>query len=407
MPKDHVNCGAHYVKCTMDLTKVYTIVSKETRVSISGTANKYRRPDILLRSEDGRQLWIEIWVKHETDSDKKLDGPIVEIRIESEADVELFCKHSLEQTPGERKVNIYNSERIAFDITKDNVIVPCDRFLHCDVDSWGGYQFTFRETVERDDTPERFRIVLGLNWNGNHTSFGNIHSPLEYSVVESECRHWIQYRIQHGIPPTSSPISSIIRAVLPGRSQTIHEFHQTPSTEIRTLPVYPSRRPAHIIPRDGGAIDRGTLVPFLGTTIKREWVDLNLPSGTLWAKGDETQSNYGNARSRYPSLIPTDEQVMELARHCIMTYDERNKLLVFSAESGNSISFRIDKGVVSMWLACYLKDREFAQCARLYSDGRIMVNDEEPFRQLSVHLVKPKEEEFPSVTRFFGLDGEY
>ena len=57
-------CGKKYIHKKIDLTEKYTKVSLERRVEVSD--ERFRRPDILLESEDGEQLWVEIWVRHET-----------------------------------------------------------------------------------------------------------------------------------------------------------------------------------------------------------------------------------------------------------------------------------------------------------------------------------------------------
>ena len=83
--KKHTDCNEHYIQKTVNLTKEYTLISLETRVGIE---ERYRRPDILLESLDGKQLWVEIWVSHETEEEKRKDGRIIEIKIETEKDLE-------------------------------------------------------------------------------------------------------------------------------------------------------------------------------------------------------------------------------------------------------------------------------------------------------------------------------
>ena len=96
--KKHANCKEHYIQKTVDLTKEYTLISLEARVDLD---ERYRRPDILLESLDGKQLWVEIWVSHETEEEKREDGRIIEIKIETEKDLDKIRQHKILQSEGE------------------------------------------------------------------------------------------------------------------------------------------------------------------------------------------------------------------------------------------------------------------------------------------------------------------
>lgn len=116
----HVSCDRHCTErknrvctsykntTTVDLTKIYTSVRCEHRVQID---QHYRRPDILLTSDEGEQLWIEIWVTHETVAEKRKDGHIVELKIISEKDLEQIRNHKLvKTTENELAVRLFNVE---------------------------------------------------------------------------------------------------------------------------------------------------------------------------------------------------------------------------------------------------------------------------------------------------------
>ena len=65
----------------------------------------------MLKSDDDQQLWIEIWVTHETVLQKRDDGPIVEIKISSEKDLEQFHNHHITQSEeNELAVRTFNVE---------------------------------------------------------------------------------------------------------------------------------------------------------------------------------------------------------------------------------------------------------------------------------------------------------
>lgn len=102
-------CTSFHNTTTVDLTKIYKTVKLETNVNVED--GRFRRPDILLTSDSGEQLWIEIWVKHETSEEKRNDGHIVELKITSEKDLEQIKNHKLTKTvDNELAVRLFNVE---------------------------------------------------------------------------------------------------------------------------------------------------------------------------------------------------------------------------------------------------------------------------------------------------------
>lgn len=108
-------CEERHVR-KLDLTIDFKIITQESRVK---TGDKtYRRPDILLQSEDGKQsLWIEFFVTHEVGEEKQKTGRIVEIKISSEKDIETVIRaHKIVQSDDkEHWVRLYN------------LVPPCDK----------------------------------------------------------------------------------------------------------------------------------------------------------------------------------------------------------------------------------------------------------------------------------------
>ena len=101
-------CIAHKNTTVVDLTKIYNSVKREYRVQVD---DHFRRPDILLTSDTGEQLWIEIWVTHETTEEKRKDGHIVELKILTEKDLEQIREHKLvKTTDNELAVRLFNVE---------------------------------------------------------------------------------------------------------------------------------------------------------------------------------------------------------------------------------------------------------------------------------------------------------
>jgi len=73
----------------------------------------------------------------------------------------------------------------------------------------------------------------------------------------------------------------------------------------------------------------------------QEYVDLGLPSGTLWKNEDEHDGflfTYNEALSVYGDKLPTKEQIDELVRNCTF-YTERNYIKIVSKNNGNWIKF--------------------------------------------------------------------
>ena len=101
-------CLAHKNTTVVDLTKIYISAKREYRVQVD---DHFRRPDILLTSDTGEQLWIEIWVTHETTEEKRKDGHIVELKIFNEKDLEQIRNHKLiKTTDNELAVRLFNVE---------------------------------------------------------------------------------------------------------------------------------------------------------------------------------------------------------------------------------------------------------------------------------------------------------
>ena len=72
-----------------------------------------------------------------------------------------------------------------------------------------------------------------------------------------------------------------------------------------------------------------------------QYVDLGLPSGTLWYSknkgGDHTRYTYDEAISNFGSKLPTEEQLEELKNQCTWTWTGSGYKVV--GPNGNSIYF--------------------------------------------------------------------
>ena len=284
-------CTKHKNTTCIDLTQIYTKVLLETNVHLED--GRYRRPDILLVSENGEQLWVEIWVKHETIEDKRKDGNIIELKISSEKDLEQIKKHKITKTTDESlAVRMFNVE------------------------------FADKHIVD----------------SACHDSF----SCVSY-------RELIQYRKPYG---SSS------------------SYYKRPAKPIFEVDL--SDEPFNV--------DRV------------EWVDLGLPSGTLWAKENVLPLlSLHNARNRYLAYLPTKSQVQELRDHSERCWNSHTKEYQLIGPNGNSLGLPCREKNVSYWLKDY-EDRwkEDGQRFVIGQDGTFWINDADASSLFSIRLVSRK-----------------
>ena len=86
-----------------DLTKAFTVIDEEKQVGDF-------RPDILLSSEGGRKIFIEIAVTHESEQPKiSSDYTIIELKLANEQDVTLIKKHKLDES--DPRITIHNPKK--------------------------------------------------------------------------------------------------------------------------------------------------------------------------------------------------------------------------------------------------------------------------------------------------------
>ena len=207
------DCKKRFIEQEIVLTDKYTKISPEKRVKDDN--GRYRRPDLLLESKSGEQLWEEIWVTHHDES-KRREGNILELKVDSEDDINQFRFHFLKQ-------GNLNDKRVRYSITEN-----CDAFE--------SKSEPFVVPKEKDSSTPRELF----------SDFSNLPKFRDYIV---------------------------------------------------------------------GNIDR-----------KTEWIDLGLPSGTLWCMYNDVSISalslyvvgsitFEEAQRRYTGMIPTAEQFIELLKY--------------------------------------------------------------------------------------------
>lgn len=81
------------------------------------------------------------------------------------------------------------------------------------------------------------------------------------------------------------------------------------------------------------------------TTVFDDYVDLGLPSGTLWKSTNELNADdpeynfytFDEAVARFGDNLPTDEQLYELIECCEWSFDNDRNIVTVTGPNGNSI----------------------------------------------------------------------
>lgn len=80
---------------------------------------------------------------------------------------------------------------------------------------------------------------------------------------------------------------------------------------------------------------------------KMNYIDLGLPSGTLWADADANRNYYCSLDSNsWKKDLPSPIDFEELGKHCDWKYNEENKCWIVTGQNGNQISLDLRKGVL-------------------------------------------------------------
>ena len=377
----HANCKEHYIQKTLDLTAEYKLISLEPKVEFD---DHYRRPDILLESLDGRQLWVEIWVSHETEKDKRKDGCIIEIKVDSEKDLEKIQQHRLVQSEGEDyAVRIFSidkdSEKGLFKAEEpiSKIEYPCEKYYCFEV----GKNRVKPEIINGVRRTEcdglSYRLVMRLNWIGAHNNMdGDRGKKVTERDLQDVC---LQRCFSDSLDVHISRDKSLESLIVyEWKSDTfyhkpIYQHHNSPRAA-----KYASHRLA--TQTSPSYIDSSSI----------EWVDLGLPSGTLWAKEDlDVKTTFLDSRKYYGDMVPSKRDAIELRDFCTKKWDTSAHSLVLTGPNGNSISFYCKNRYQTYWLSEYEQgDTEFGQCFHIGSDQGFWINDADSNKVCSIRLRK-------------------
>ena len=134
--------------------------------------------------------------------------------------------------------------------------------------------------------------------------------------------------------------------------------------------------------------------------VQSEYVDLGLPSGTLWKKTNETGEfyTYDEAIAQFGDSLPTKKQMEELKNKCTWTWDSNGNFCKVVGPNGHYINIQaygfhncsgalIDKGTYGDYWSSTGEGRKQAWSMGFYSEDVVMLCSER-CSALSVRLVR-------------------
>lgn len=376
----HADCKEHYIQKTVDLTKEYTIISLESRVDIE---NRYRRPDILLESLDCKQLWVEIWVSHETEEEKRKDGRIIEIKINREKDLEKIRQHKIVQSEGDDlDVRIFGIETDGTDVVFEDeeaissIKYPCEQYYCFEVGKMGVKTEILDSIKTTVSTDLLFRVIVRLNWKGSHNA---VEGETGTKFSDDNLRAICTQRFNSYGKSISQNLDKSLDSLI------IHEW----KSSALKLPRIPSTRSYHRSNIYSRHHSTSSSAPVSVDFSNIEWVDLGLPSGTLWAKTDiDGKMSFDAAMKSGGSHMPSRTNADELIQHCTKKWDDSVHALVFTGPNGNSISFPCKENNKSYWLNAYEQgDSRYGQCFHIGPDGHFFINNSDAYSAIYIRLV--------------------
>lgn len=110
-----------------------------------------------------------------------------------------------------------------------------------------------------------------------------------------------------------------------------------------------------------------------------KWINLGLPSGTLWAaENEEGYYTFDETVEKFGDQLPTKEDFEELFRNCWKRWDNERKGLEFMGNNGEKVFFpalgyRYGLGINDVRYGGYYwsatpKDSSYAYCIYFYHD---------------------------------------
>lgn len=347
--KEHFDCKEHYETVSYDLTKYFKSAEPEKRVQTDN--DRFRRPDVLLSREDGRPpLWIEICVTHETRPLEKPElGSIVEIKINTKEDVQrIFRKRRIVQSDDKKNwVRLHGFDSVELNSPMKRR-PPCEDYYIFEVPKIPLFgNGVCSRTIPKRNNWNAYTLALYLNWGKAHN--GDCEDiPIQYT--REELNQLCQTRFEKG---DEEPflLASLIKSesrnaifrpfVIREPSDPVREVR--PAKKIKPIPVV--EEPEVIKPEPPSPIN---------------WIDLGLPSGTLWADRD----GYDTSQDSFYQ-IPSRRDISELRKYCEQSVsDDGKQLILTNPSNGKTLSLNAKKYKLAD------RGRDYVYCVNIYGfDG--------------------------------------
>ena len=180
---EHYDCKDHYHPMKVNLTRFFSHIYMEESVQVE---DEIRRPDLLLESDSGEKLWIEIFVTN-SDETKHKKAPIIEIKIESEDDFELIRKHNVNCFERIRTFN-YNP----YPSLNPTINPPCSSYykFECNKNGKGTGSFIPIKSLGTNQSNSYYRCLLRLNKDGNYNYYDSKDGEMPFRLSKAEL-DWI------------------------------------------------------------------------------------------------------------------------------------------------------------------------------------------------------------------------
>lgn len=328
------NCKEQFIPYDIDLTKHYTKIAKEERVETGPSS--FRRPDILLESETGEQIWIEIFVTHKSGEEKISDAnrkgaKIIEIKIHDEhcEGLRAITDHLLSQT-----------EDIVFHNIKPELIdppegfnPPCMKYLVYKYESgnrmlsgmaWRRHFDIKTEVPTELEDGFEYIVALRLNY------MQDFKTPLDERKARFQKEMLLNLKEACAMRQEGIPLPEHLQDLVVCEFQRQSEEVKPQKQQRPTPPVNPNSSSKD--PKDSiGSLQPSYINP------KGIWMSLGLPSGNLWydKDGDDTVE----VPNGYVISLPTVDDFEELKKCSTWKYKDG---LCFYDGDGNRLLFKWD-----------------------------------------------------------------
>ena len=327
------DCKEHHFHKEIDLTKHFVKIYLEKNVSVGD--GRRRKPDILLETEDGRQLWVEIYVSNETKQPKLDDAEkkgiqVVEIRITDEHcnGMTAIQEHRLVQDDDIRFFNM----PIKANIPNSETVFPCMKFFVYERIDGKKKTYISKDCPPKPEKESDYLLVLNLNWGGSWSGPRKEKKPISLGELESMCSFQERIGYTHDL---QGIIVSEVRPKDASKNELEHQKRQITPQYVRAVLPHIKKKKLQLKPyseaeQESKRMEAVDYTPHHRISEQLEWVDLNLPSGNLWLSDDGESPK--PIPEGYVESAPSKKDIDELISFC-KQQAEGTKLCVIGPNS--------------------------------------------------------------------------